>query len=352
MRMNGSLCHLSARSTYLPQENIMLNTMQVPPIELLSSMEAHLEVAVLLGATSPVVTWNWLVMYGTNIVHPCLDVPCCSHQPWRRYQPCRLNWSTYDALESSHRGHGVMTGLTRLSNSPHSEPVALADPHESTPSAPRPRSSSAALDRRDSLLPQVSCLRLHCFAQWLTWTPPRYSQFHLASHGHKRLASCVSSREPSPESRASLSLSRSPTNSPHVRTVPQISTVASPHDTAASVSNARMPIQAAAFINSMPGDTHDAKIAGLSPMRRQTPPARKRKASEMLGAASPGSEERAVSPEPSESEAKKKYKKKMNVRHYRAQNKDAMTQLRDALPEHMRPPERQAKAYVTLSGAS
>jgi len=40
------------------------------------------------------------------------------------------------------------------------------------------------------------------------------------------------------------------------------------------------------------------------------------------------------------------------VRHYRAQNKDAMTQLRDALPEHMRPPERQAKAYVTLSGAS
>jgi len=68
----------------------------------------------------------------------------------------------------------------------------------------------------------------------------------------------------------------------------------------------------------------------------------------MLGG-SPGSEERAISPEPSESEAKKKYKKKMNVRHYRAQNKDAMTQLRDALPEHMRPPERQAKAYVTLS---
>jgi hypothetical protein len=72
----------------------------------------------------------------------------------------------------------------------------------------------------------------------------------------------------------------------------------------------------------------------------------------MLGAASPGSDERALSPEPSESEAKKKYKKKMNVRHYRAQNKDAMTQLRDALPEHMRPPERQAKAYVTLSGTS
>jgi len=110
-----------------------------------------------------------------------------------------------------------------------------------------------------------------------------------------------------------------------------------------------VPIQTAAFINSMPGDTHDPKIVGVSPIRRRTPPARKRKASEMLGAASPGSEGRAMSPEPSESEAKKKYKKKMNVRHYRAQNKDAMTQLRDALPEHMRPPERQAKAYVTLS---
>lgn len=70
----------------------------------------------------------------------------------------------------------------------------------------------------------------------------------------------------------------------------------------------------------------------------------------MLGtSASPGSDDRGISAEPSESEAKKKYKKKMNVRHYRAQNKDAMTQLRDALPEHMRPPERQAKAYVTLS---
>jgi hypothetical protein len=105
-----------------------------------------------------------------------------------------------------------------------------------------------------------------------------------------------------------------------------------------------------AFINTTPGDTQDPQIGGalaLASERRQTSPVRKRKASEMLGtSASPGS----VSPEPSESEAKKKYKKKMNVRHYRAQNKDAMTQLRDALPEHMRPPERQAKAYVTLSG--
>lgn len=104
-----------------------------------------------------------------------------------------------------------------------------------------------------------------------------------------------------------------------------------------------------AFINTTPGDAQDVQLGGaraLESERPRTSPVRKRKASEMLGtSASPGS----VSPEPSESEAKKKYKKKMNVRHYRAQNKDAMTQLRDALPEHMRPPERQAKAYVTLS---
>ena len=92
-------------------------------------------------------------------------------------------------------------------------------------------------------------------------------------------------------------------------------------------------------------------LSVLGSERGRASPVRKRKASEMLGtSASPGSDERGISPEPSENEAKKKYKKKMNVRHYRAQNKDAMTQLRDALPEHMRPPERQAKAYVTLSG--
>ncbi|KAN0130646.1 hypothetical protein V8E53_011539 [Lactarius tabidus] len=105
-----------------------------------------------------------------------------------------------------------------------------------------------------------------------------------------------------------------------------------------------------AFINTTPGDAQDVQLGGARALESERPrmsPVRKRKASEMLGtSASPGS----VSPEPSESEAKKKYKKKMNVRHYRAQNKDAMTQLRDALPEHMRPPERQAKAYVTLSG--
>lgn len=259
----------------------------------------------------------------------------------------RPSSSRFDALESSHPRQA------HHNHSPYSEPTVLATPYESAPSAPRPRSSSAALDRGGPVVPQVSCFGLHCFMQRLTWTSSRYSQFHLASHRRKRLASYVSSREPSPESQASFP--RSPTDSSNARSRPQPGTVPSPHlnaATATSVSGASLPPQLTSFINSTPEDTQDTKVAGVGLTRRRTPPARKRKASEMLGTASPGSEERAISPEPSESEAKKKYKKKMNVRHYRAQNKDAMTQLRDVLPEHMRPPERQAKAYVTLSGKS
>ncbi|KAI0299617.1 hypothetical protein BC826DRAFT_1184019 [Russula brevipes] len=237
--------------------------------------------------------------------------------------------SRYDALESSHGRH-IATGHVRRNHSPHSEPAVLVPPYESISIAPRPRSSSAALDRGAPVIP--------------------YPQLPSTSNGRRRLASYVSSREPSVDSQASFS--RSPTDSPNARSRLQSGTVPSPHPSgsaATSNSGARLPSQMAAFINSTPGDTQDSKLAGMGPTRRRTSPARKRKASEMLGAASPGSEERAISPEPSESEAKKKYKKKMNVRHYRAQNKDAMTQLRDALPEHMRPPERQAKAYVTLS---
>ncbi|KAI0275932.1 hypothetical protein BGY98DRAFT_989240 [Russula aff. rugulosa BPL654] len=194
----------------------------------------------------------------------------------------------YDALDSSRHGCHMATGQSRHNHSPYSEPTVLIAPYESISTAPRPRSSSAALDRGGLFAP------------------------HVSRHGRKSLASCISSREPSPDSQASFS--PSVTASPNIRSHLQSIT--------------------------------DAKTVGVS--QRRTPPVRKRKASEMLGG-SPGSEDRAVSPEPSESEAKKKYKKKMNVRHYRAQNKDAMTQLRDALPEHMRPPERQAKAYVTLS---
>ncbi len=197
--------------------------------------------------------------------------------------------SRYDTLDSSHRSH-LATGQSRHNHSPYSEPTVLIAPYESV----------------------------------------------------------------SPDSQASFSPSI--TDSPNTRSHPQSIAVPPSHAPAGagagaitSASGARLSSQMTPFINSTPGDPRDAKTVGET--RGRTPPTRKRKASEMLGG-SPGSEDRAISPEPSESEAKKKYKKKMNVRHYRAQNKDAMTQLRDALPEHMRPPERQAKAYVTLSGTS
>ena len=236
-------------------------------------------------------------------------------------RPCS---GKYDGLDSSRRGYHIATGQSRHNHSPYSEPTVLIAPYESISTAPRPRSSSAALDRGGLFVPQVS------------------------RHGRKSLASCISSREPSPDSQASFS--PSVTDSPNIRSHLQSITAPPSHASAGAItsaSSAHLPSQMAPFINSTPGDTQDARTVGMT--RRRTPPTRKRKASEMLGG-SPGSEDRAISPEPSESEAKKKYKKKMNVRHYRAQNKDAMTQLRDALPEHMRPPERQAKAYVTLSG--
>jgi hypothetical protein len=174
-----------------------------PPVGILTSKEAYLRLSrdgSSSGSNKPRNDMELLMMYGTSIRtsmprRSLLLTPSLMDT----IKPCRLNSSSYDALETSHREHGVVTGLTRLTPSPLSEPVALADPYESAPSAPRPRSSSAALERKGSL-PQVSCLRLHCFARWLTWTPSRYSHFHLASHGHKRLASYVSSREPSPAS--------------------------------------------------------------------------------------------------------------------------------------------------------
>jgi hypothetical protein len=253
--------------------------------------------------------------------------PCYSPQVLTSRPSPRPRSGKYDALDSSHRGRHIATGQSRHNHSPYSEPTVLIAPYESISTASRPRSSSAALDRGGLFVPQVS------------------------RHGRKSLAS---SREPSPDSQTSFS--PSVTDSPNIRGHLQSITVPPSHASAGagagagaitSASGARLSSQMTPFINSTPGDTQDAKTVEAT--RRGTPPIRKRKASEMLGG-SPGSEDRAVSPEPSESEAKKKYKKKMNVRHYRAQNKDAMTQLRDALPEHMRPPERQAKAYVTLSG--
>ncbi|KAH9968365.1 hypothetical protein BGW80DRAFT_1462039 [Lactifluus volemus] len=214
----------------------------------------------------------------------------------------RRNSSTFDALESSHRERGVVTGL-RVNHSPHSEPVAITDTYESTPSAPRPRSSSAALDRRGSLIPQ------------------RRMGINVSPHTSPRENPRPSPGPLFPALRQTV----------HMRAL-------------------RDRVEQWRRHKAQP---HQFRVPGNS--TRNVPDAKANATwSETQGVRDarggiPGFGGRAISPEPSESEAKKKYKKKMNVRHYRAQNKDAMTQLRDALPEHMRPPERQAKAYVTLS---
>ncbi|KZV70424.1 hypothetical protein PENSPDRAFT_651564 [Peniophora sp. CONT] len=50
-----------------------------------------------------------------------------------------------------------------------------------------------------------------------------------------------------------------------------------------------------------------------------------------------------------EGDDKRKFKKMMNVRHYRAQTKDALQSLRDVLPESMRPQERQARSFTVVN---
>jgi hypothetical protein len=49
-------------------------------------------------------------------------------------------------------------------------------------------------------------------------------------------------------------------------------------------------------------------------------------------------------------DGKRKFKKMMNVRHYRAQTKDALQSLRDVLPESIRPLERQARSFTVVNG--
>jgi hypothetical protein len=276
---------------------------------------------------------------------------------------------TYDAPD-----YGAASGHSRGNHSPYSEPAGLVahPPHHHIATTARSASLDRDRDRKGGcpVVPQVSCSRFHRFAQRLTWAPS--SRYHppfpfaaaaVAAQNRRHLraphhhAAATSSREHSPDE-SHESYSRSSTHSPLVSTRPHTATVPSPPTAAAAAAAITVGASSGtthvvvvsprasmtAFINTTPGED----VQQLASERQRTsPPVRKRKASEMLGtSASPGS----VSPEPSESEAKKKYKKKMNVRHYRAQNKDAMTQLRDVLPEHMRPPERQAKAYVTLSG--
>lgn len=347
MRTNGSPYHLSARLISPPQASIMVNSKQVPPAVVRIFTGARLGTEVRRGAATSEASST---IHRTGAGHLPFDVACLLNIVC----PPPSSRPGSGRFDSSHRGCHIATGQARRNDhSPYSEPAVLVASYEATSAAPRPRSSSAALDRGRPAVSQVSCPSVPRFTQ-LAYvdTPSRYPQLHLASHSRKHVTPYISSREHSPDSRASFS--PSPADSPSVRGQLQIGTVPSPHSSntvATSASGTRVPSQMGSFINSMPMEAQDATMTGVAPTRRRTSPVRKRKASEMVGA-SPGSEERAISLEPSESEAKKKYKKKMNVRHYRAQNKDAMTQLRDVLPERMRPPERQAKAYVTLSGTS
>jgi hypothetical protein len=150
----------------------------------------------------------------------------------------------YDALDGSRHGCHIATGQSRHNHSPYSEPTVLIAPYASISIAPRPCSSSAALDRGGLLAPQVS------------------------RHGWKSFLSCILSREPSPGSRASLS--PSVTNSPNIRSHLQSIMVPPSHhshaSTAASAgaitsaSCARLSSQMISFINSTPGDTQDAPV--------------------------------------------------------------------------------------------
>ena len=51
-----------------------------------------------------------------------------------------------------------------------------------------------------------------------------------------------------------------------------------------------------------------------------------------------------------QADGKRKFKKMMNVRHYRAQTKDALQSLREVLPESIRPLERQARSFTVVNG--
>ncbi|KAH8978421.1 hypothetical protein EDB86DRAFT_3249055 [Lactarius hatsudake] len=270
----------------------------------------------------------------------------------------RLSPSTYDDLNYSAHAHG--------NHSPYTEPAGLVAP-SSDQSPQSTRNSSPSLDhgRRGPVVPQVPTSRHRRIAQRFMWAPSRYHPpFYFAQYGRRQHLAPYVPRKPSPNSREQHSCSS--TQSPNVPTHLHPGTVPSPHagnpalagtlgtPAGGASGTARVPAQMAASINTAPGDAQEAQIGGavvtMGSERRPTSPVRKRRVSEMLGTAtSTGSDEQAISPEPSESEARKKYKKETNVRHCRAQNEDVMTQLRHALPEHMRPPKRQAKEYVALS---
>ena len=110
-----------------------------------------------------------------------------AHNTHVQILPCRPSPRSrsgkYDALDSSYHDWYIGTGQSRCNHPPYSEPTILISSCESIPTATRPRSNGAALDRGGLFVSQVSQL------------------------GRKILASCISSREPSPDSQASFSLS-------------------------------------------------------------------------------------------------------------------------------------------------
>ncbi|KAH9012879.1 hypothetical protein EDB85DRAFT_1900048 [Lactarius pseudohatsudake] len=273
----------------------------------------------------------------------------------------RLSPSTYDDLNYSAHAHG--------NHSPYTEPAGLvASSSDHSPQSARNSSPSLDHGRRGPVVPQVPYSRHRRIAQRFMWAPSRYHPpFHFPQYSRRQHLMPHVPRKHSPNSREQHSCSS--THSPNVPRHLHPGTVPSPHagypapagtpgtlgtPAGGASGTARVPAQMPASINTTTGDTQEVQTGGavvaMGSERRPTSPVRKRKASEMLGTAtSTGSDEQAISPEPSESEAKKKYKKETNARHYRAQNEDVMTQLRHALPEHMRPPERRAKEYVALS---
>ncbi|KAH8987235.1 hypothetical protein EDB86DRAFT_2951541 [Lactarius hatsudake] len=207
--------------------------------------------------------------------------------------------SSFDHIAPSRKAH---TSTHQTSPSASRRPPHIngtSSDHPPHP-APRPRSSShlPRPRRRTSRLASILFPGFIAIAQRLTCPPssrhhlaPYPKRSHALAPGHRALATC---RTPAP--------AVTPTSAATTSTA------------LAGGATGGVPAQMAAAARW--GDV------AIGSERRRTSPVRKRKASEMLG---------------TESEAKKKYKKKMN-------NKDAMTQLRDALPEHMRPPERQAKS--------
>ena len=142
MRTTGSPYHPLAHLTSLPHINLTTNFKWVLLAGVRISTAVHLGMEVRQGATTSAVS---SMIYRMGVGHLPFHVPCCSH---RSLPPLsRPSSSRYEALDRSHRGCHIATGPARRNHSPYSEPAVLVAPYESAATAPRPRSSSAALDR-------------------------------------------------------------------------------------------------------------------------------------------------------------------------------------------------------------